>query len=288
MADFQKPIPAYLCEKRKIIQLILFTSIFALVFINIYSPFGIAKWLTYTRLEFLTYSSLVILAGVLVVVVSRIIMYNVCRKRVINLWQYFLWIFAEIFFMALFYAIFDKLLLNDSRLFTDLVKVSAKNTALVLLIPYSIMWLYFSWNEKKEQIERLAEIQSYSDNTREMIAFYDDKSVLRFSLKRESLLYIESSENYISICYINKGKVSKYMLRDTLKKMEDMFAGQDIIRTHRSYMVNFEKVKIIRRDKDGFSLELESPLAIDIPVSKTYIDPVMKTFSRFYRTPDGG
>ena len=286
MADFQKPISEYLCEKRKIIQLILFTSIFALVFINIYSPFGIAKWLTYTRLEFLTYSSLVILAGVLVVVVSRIIMYNVCQQRIINLWQYLLWIFAEIFFMALFYAIFDKLLLNDSRLFTDLVKVSAKNTALVLLIPYTIMWLYFSWNEKKEQIERLADIQSYSDNSREMIAFYDDKSVLRFSLKRESLLYIESSENYISICYINKGKVSKYLLRDTLKKMEEMFAGQDIIRTHRSYMVNFEKVKVIKRDKDGFSLELDSPLAIDIPVSKTYIDPVMKTFSR-YRTQEG-
>jgi hypothetical protein len=286
MADFQKPIPAYLCEKRKIIQLIIFTSLFALVFINIYSPFGIAKWLTYTRLEFLTYSSLVILAGVLVVVVSRIIMYHVCKKRIINLWQYLLWIFAEIFFMALFYAIFDKQLLNDPRLFTDLVKVSAKNTTLVLLIPYSIMWLYFSWNEKKEQIERLADIQSYSDNSREMIAFYDDKSILRFSLKRESLLYIESSENYVSICYINKGKVSKYLLRDTLKKMEEMFAGQDIIRTHRSYMVNFEKVKVIKRDKDGFSLELDSPLSIDIPVSKTYIDPVMKTFSR-YSTQEG-
>jgi DNA-binding LytR/AlgR family response regulator len=69
--------------------------------------------------------------------------------------------------------------------------------------------------------------------------------------------------------------------------MEEMFAGQDIIRTHRSYMVNFEKVKVIRRDKDGFSLELDSPMSIDIPVSKTYIDAVMKTFAKFYRTPDG-
>ncbi len=75
MADFQKPIPSYLNEKRNIIRMVIFTSLFALVFINIYSPFGADRWFNLTRLEFLTYSSLVILTGVLVVVVSRIIMY---------------------------------------------------------------------------------------------------------------------------------------------------------------------------------------------------------------------
>lgn len=287
MADIQKPIPSYLIEKRNIVLLILFTSLFALVFINIYSPFGLDKLFNLTRLEFFTYSSLIILAGVLVVVISRIIMYHVCKKHIINVWQYFLWIFGEIFFMALFYALFDKLFLKDPRALPDLVNILAKNTALVLLIPYSIMWLYFSWYDKKEQIERMADIQSYPGNARDMIAFYDDKAILRFSVKKESLLYIESSENYVSICYINKGKVSKYLLRDTLKKIEEIFAGTDIIRTHRSYMVNFEKVKVIRKDKDGLHLELDSPSAIDIPVSKTYINTVMQTFSKYYRTADG-
>ena len=288
MADFQKPIPHYLNKKENLVQLILFTSLFALVFINIYSPFGVDKWFNLTRLEFLTYSSIIILAGVLVVVLSRLIMYHVCKKHVINLWQYLLWIFAEILFMALVYALFDKLFLKDTRIFTELVKVSARNTALVLLLPYSVMWLYFSLHDKKEQIDRMVDIKSFSGNTRDMIAFYDDKSILKFSVKRDNLLYIESSENYVSICYINKGNVSKYLLRDTLKKIEEIFAGTDIIRTHRSYMVNFEKVKVIRKDKDGLRLELESPSAIDIPVSKTYIDLVMQTFSRYYRTSEGG
>jgi DNA-binding LytR/AlgR family response regulator len=117
-----------------------------------------------------------------------------------------------------------------------------------------------------------------------MVAFYDEKSILRFSVKRDNLLYIESSENYVSICYINKGKVSKYLLRDTLKKMEELFAGTNIIRSHRSFMVNFEKVKVMRKDKDGLILELESPVAIDIPVSKSYIDSVMQTFSKYCHT----
>lgn len=269
-------------------RLVLFTALFALVFINIYSPFGADRWFNLTRLEFLTYSSLIILTGVLVVVISRIIMYYVCRRHIINILQYLIWIFAEIMLMASFYAIFEKFILEDNRVFTDLVKLSARNTALVLLLPYSVLWLYFSWRDKKEQIERLADIQSYTGNMRDMIPFYDDKSILKFSVKKESLLYLESTENYVSICYLNKGKVSKYLLRETMKKMEDSFSGTEIVRCHRSYMVNFEKVKVIRKEKDGLVLELDNPSVIDIPVSKTYVDNVMQVFSRYSRLADQG
>jgi DNA-binding LytR/AlgR family response regulator len=182
------------------------------------------------------------------------------------------------------YALLEKFLLKDIRLFTDLVRNSLQNTALVLLLPYSILWLYFSWRDKKEQIERLADIQAFSSNTRDMIPFYDDKGILKFSTKRENLLYLESAENYINICYLNKGKVSKYLLRDTLKKIEENFSGTEIIRCHRSYMVNFEKVKVIRKDKDGLKLEFDNPSVVDIPVSKTYVSSVMLIFSKYSHT----
>lgn len=280
MPDLQKPIAPYLIEKRNIINLILFTALFALVFINIYSPFGADKWFNLTRFEFFTYSSLVILTGVLVVVISRIIMYQVCKRRIINLGQFLIWIAAEVLAMALFYSIFEKFVLNDIRDFTYLVKMSARNTALVLLLPYSVAWLYLSWHDKKEQIRILAEGLS-TDPTPGMIPFYDDKSVLKLSVKKESLLYLEATENYITVCYLNKGKVSKYLLRATMKRMEESFAGTGIIRCHRSYMVNFEKVKVIRREKDNLKLELDHPDVTDIPLSKTYLQNVMQTFAKY-------
>jgi DNA-binding LytR/AlgR family response regulator len=286
MPDIQKPIPEYLVEKRNITRLILFTSLFALVFINIYSPFGANKWYDVSDLEFLFYSSLVILTGVLVVVISRIVMYRVCLKKRINILQYLVWILAEIMLMALFYSLFEKFILKDTRLFEDIFKLSARNTALILLLPYSVLWLYFSWHDKNEKIKKLADIQAFSDNPRDMIPFYDDKSVLKFSVKKENLMYIESTENYVNIFYLNKGKISKYMLRDTMKRMEEMFSGTEIIRCHRSYMVNFEKVKVIRKDRDGFKLELDDQSLMDIPVSKTYVDDVMRTFSKFSHYTD--
>lgn len=79
---------------------------------------------------------------------------------------------------------------------------------------------------------RVAEGHALSSASRSMIPFYDEKGILKFSVKKENLLYLESAENYVSICNINKDKVSKYLLRDTLKKIEEIFTGTEIIRCY--------------------------------------------------------
>jgi DNA-binding LytR/AlgR family response regulator len=119
-----------------------------------------------------------------------------------------------------------------------------------------------------------------------MIPFYDDKGVLKFSVKTDHLLYLESDENYVNIFYLNKNRLSKYMIRETLKKIEDHLAGTEVIRCHRSYMVNFKKVKVMRKDKEGLKLELDDASVRDLPVSRTYLDNVMKTFSKYCNAGD--
>ena len=86
MFDIQKPIPAYITEKKNIVSLIIFTAIFALIFINVYSPFGITS-VNLSQWQPLVYSSLITLTGVLVVVISRLIMYYVSKTREISYWN---------------------------------------------------------------------------------------------------------------------------------------------------------------------------------------------------------
>ncbi|MCK9617465.1 MAG: LytTR family transcriptional regulator [Lentimicrobiaceae bacterium] len=281
MSDLQKPISQYLTEKGNIVRLILFTSAFALLFINIYAPFGVETWYNVTRWQLLLFSSLVILTGVLVVVVSRMIMYHWCKKHSLLLWQYLVWVVAEVFFMALFYALYEKWIVADSRFFPDLLKNSIQNTALVLLLPYSATWLFFSWREKKIKLETLSAEKDVPDSTKNMIPFHDEKGILRLSVKAEHLLYIESSDNYVTIYYLNKEKIVHFMMRNTMKKLEEQLEGSMVIRCHRSFIINFEKVKILRREKDGLHLELDVPEALQIPVSKSYIEKVMQVFTRF-------
>ena len=281
MVDLQKPIPGYLTEKRNITNLIVFTAAFALVFINFYAPFGVELKYQVTPLELLFYSSMIILTGVLVVVVSRVIMYHRCKRKQINHYQYILWSLAEVLFMALFYTLYEKVFLKDGRLVADLLKVSIQNTALVLLLPYSVLWLYFSWKDKKMLLADLVSGSHAAEPAKNMVPFYDEKGVLRLSVKMENLLYIEASDNYVTIGYLNKDKVSRFLLRNTLKRMEELFANTPMIRCHRSFMVCLDKVKVIRKDKDGLMLELDVPIALDLPVSKTYVDKIMGTFPKF-------
>lgn len=280
MVTIESKIPGFITEKTNIIRLVLFTSTFALLFINFYSPFGI-DYFKVTKWQLLFYSSLIILTGVLVVVFSRWLMFLITKYFELTYWQYLLWVAAEVFFMSLFYAIFEKIYFNDIRLFGDILVKSVKNTALVLLLPYSATWLYFSYRDKKMQLEKIVSGDKIAELTKNMLPFHDEKGILRLSVKSDHFLYLESSDNYVNIFYLNKDKISKFLLRNTMKKMEEIFQNTEIVRCHRCFMVNFAKVKVIRKNKDGLQLELDLPSAVDIPVSRSYYDKVMSTFSKY-------
>ena len=262
----------------------MLTALFAVVFINIYAPFGLETIYVLSEWEFFGVSSMIILTGVLVVVISRVIMYYHSKRKELLVWQYILWVFAEVLAMAIFYTLFEKLFIHDSRFILDLLKISVKNTTLVLFIPYSVLWLYFSWQDKKNQLQRLANTSTSHDTSKKMIPLYDEKGVLRFSIKAEHLLYIESADNYVNIFYIDKGKTVRFTLRNSIKRLEAQLKSAQVIRCHRSYMVNFEKVTILRKDKDELILELDGPTSIELPVSKTYAQNVMETFTHYSLT----
>lgn len=277
-------IPEYIFEKGNIVRLILFTAAFALVFINIYQPFNSKNWflVPIPDVTYFLFSSLIILTGVLVVVISRIIMYHYCKKNDLLLWHYCFWIFAEILAMASFYTLFEKIVLNDLRPVGDMIKQSFTYTSLVLLLPYSISWLFFSWKDKNMKLEKIAlEGNSADQPTKKMVSFYDEKGDFKLSVQSDQLLYLEAADNYVKIHFLNKGKLSNFMLRNSLKTLDECFINTSMVRCHRSFIVNFDKVKILRKEKEGIYLVLDQDNIPDIPVSKTYAERVMNKFSHY-------
>jgi len=102
--------------------------------------------------------------------------------------------------------------------------------------------------------------------------------VLRLSLKHDNLLYMQASDNYVTVFYQAQDKLTRFMLRNTLRALEEEFKEEAIIRCHRSWLVNIEKVKLIRREKDGLLLELDSTPPSSVPVSRTYMHDVLAAF----------
>lgn len=224
-----RKIPAYHYERSNLIRLVLFTAFFDLIFINIYKPFSSLTWYPVSEFKFFLFSSLVILTGVLVVAISRVIMYYYTKKRSINYLEYGIWIVSEIFFMSLFYTIYSVSLKKEADIL-EVFSESAENTTLVLLLPYAILMLYFSWRDKEQKLRMIEENKGDAIGGASVISFRDEKGELRLSIKHSNLLYIESADNYVRVWYLNKGVVTKFMLRNTLKAMEEAFEGTNVLR----------------------------------------------------------
>jgi hypothetical protein len=273
-------IPDYLKDKSTIITQVMFVSLFALVFINIYSPFNASTWIDMGRIQFFFYSSALILFGMLVIVISKLIFYLLIGRIRFTYLIFGLWHITEIFLLAAVYLVVDLVLLNSGmelvERFSDLLFI----TLLVLAIPYSLSWLYLSMKDKRNKLEHLVENTSLEFKEKKMITFRDETEKLRFSIKSADILYVESTDNYVTVHTLEKGKVRKIMLRNTMKRLEKELEGTLIQRCHRSFMVNFENIKLVKLISTNLYIFMDSPEEIRIPVSRTYAEHVHEFLNR--------
>ena len=77
----------------------------------------------------------------------------------------------------------------------------------------------------------------------------------------------------------SKGDLKRYMLRCRLKTVEESFRGSSLVRCHRKYIVNMDKVKVLRKEKDGYELDLDNDAISPIPITKTYSENVLSRFN---------
>jgi DNA-binding LytR/AlgR family response regulator len=180
-----------------------------------------------------------------------------------------LYVIAEVVAMSLFYTLFAKFFPREGaeRDIYEIFIQSAKNTAWVLLLPYSVIMLYFSWREKNLLLEKISkeELTPEVHQKRNLLAFPDEKGELKLSVMIENLLYIDSADNYATIHYLNKSKLSHFLIRNSLKWIEEnLTKDSPLVRCHRSYIVNLDKVKVLRKTKEGIFLEMDALNTPDI------------------------
>lgn len=114
--------------------------------------------------------------------------------------------------------------------------------------------------------------------TSKIINFFDEKDELQLSLRLDHIYFLESAENYVNIYYMNKDNTERFTLRSTLKKQQEKLEKYGFLRCHRSYLVNFDNILLLRKDKDGPYLDFGVTNMPQIPVSKTYLDAVTAYF----------
>ena len=280
---FQK-VPKYLLEKRSKIIMVLFVSIFAVVFINIFQPFGSDKWIDNDKITttiYFLWSIVLVSIGMIVVAISRVIMYNFSRKpnHNITVLKYIGWVFIELLLLSGSFTILALIVKGNLNLTTndpmEIYVNAIKNTVCILFIPYIICILYFSYQNNKLKLRELMG-ENIGFKSSNLISIRDSRGVLQLSVAKENLLYIESADNYICIWYQKGETLKKKLMRITMKEISEQLADTNIVRCHRSYMINLDLVKVMRREKENIFLELGVPNVKEIPISKTYGESVLR------------
>ena len=278
---FQK-IPKYLLTKQNQTLMVLFVSLFAVIFINIFKPFGSEDWMTkgrFTPTEYLLWSTILVSLGMSIVAISRVIMYHYSKKPVhsITILKYALWVIVELLLLSASFTVLALITSygGASRDPMEIYKNALQNTIFIMFIPYLIFIMYLSYQDKSAKLRTIME-ENLGNKSTSFIAFHDDRGILQLSVAKENLLYIESADNYISTWYLKNGQLKKQLIRITLKDLSQQLAYTNIVRCHRSFMVNLDQIKVLRREKENLFIELGFPGLKEIPISKTYGEEVLK------------
>lgn len=267
-----------LTRKKDIFRFILSVAFFAIIFVLIYKPAGFQYILkSDNNLTWFLECGTIIGVGMIILISSRLILYRVSQKRELTDLHYVVWLVGEIFLLTFILTLWAYFLNPDGPSFLDMGFRMFVNIISILAIPYTIGTLLEILRLKNRKLaeseNRKIKVVGSQPTT---INFYDRNGKFTISIKKEDILYIKSADNYVEIFYLDEGKVMNQLLRNSLRNIENMFVSAGLIRCHRLYVVNMQKVKLVKRSKESILVLELSETTESIPVSSTYAKSIMQ------------
>jgi hypothetical protein len=265
MFSLSGKVPGYLLGKYQMGVTVVFTLLFAIIFLLIVPPFP--------DNTFCIISAALLLA-------SRLLLYKIGKKTAPTYLGYIIWCLVEALLISLLYTFgFQK------QFQLPVFGMTLAKTVFVLAPPHIMSALYFSMQEKDNVIRlmnygNVVTDETFTAQNSQKITLFDNNGVMKLSVSAYNLYFIESDDNYIKVWYRdNNGTMKQYMLRCKLKTVEESFADSDLVRCHRQYIVNMAHVAMLYRLKDSYELRLDIEGMDPIPVTKTYESNVLSRFN---------
>ena len=279
-------LPDYFLEKTQLSGTVTFAVLFAIVFLNIYIPFSDTAWFQLGDSAFFLFTAGFIAVSILILVASRILMYYSKRWFRMTYLVYVLWCLLEVVLICIFYTFVTIDVQQPSGMTPLQIFAKAFFYGVICLVtPYTLSGMYYAILDKNRTIRLMSSKGFVSDQepfkgVESQITLFDYTGALKLSVKSSNLYYIESDDNYIKVWYTDsRGRLKMYMLRCRLKTVEESFKGTSLIRCHRKYIVNADKVKVLRKESEGYFLDLDNDEIPPIMVTKTYAGNVLERFS---------
>ncbi len=251
------------------------TGIFSIIFMNLYTPFDADSWIQIPGVPLFVILSSYGILGMIMFFFSQIVVRNIFNVRSFTRLTYGLWFLGEVLLLSLimFLVYGDYKQLSAGRLMSEYF-LALRYTVLVLIIPYGVVMFYFQHLAEKELKDTGAIPGDH------LVKIKDENDILQLAIDIEKLLFIQSTDNYVSVFFLKDEKVNKELVRTSLKKLEKELRGTSIVRCHRSYMVNLNKILVTKKTGKGLMVELQNYHGERIKVSKHYRTTIMNLLQK--------
>lgn len=283
-------LPKYLLAKYQLITTVIFTALFSLIFLLLSVPFSHNAWFQLGSNQAFGFTVAFFLIAAAVVVISKRILWSI-RNNGITYLTYIGWNFAEAVVISLLYTFFTVegaelgILKSDGLTPGTIFGSALLYSTISLGVPYVVCAMFFALQDRDNTIRLMNLGNTVGDmdlkpQDEKRITLFDNSGQLKFSINQDSLYFIEADDNYIQVWYADaKGEIRQYMLRCRLKTIEDSFSDSNLVRCHRKYIVNIDKVNVLKGEDKGYLLELGLKDVEPLPVSKTYEQAVLARFN---------
>lgn len=156
-----------------------------------------------------------------------------------------LWLFANVLYSTILIAIFPVTLFGAVNLIRNLKA-----------------------NQKIAQEIHPEPLQNPASDIRDLPIHQSDKA---FRVAVEQILFIEAQQNYVRLYLLQDGGLQKELIRNSLARIEAILQDSPIKRSHRSYLVNTQKVAAVSGNAQGLKLKMQEIEDFEVPVSRKYI-----------------
>lgn len=261
-------LPAIFSKLSSQLMYILGLPIFFLCFALIYKP-AMAFQLLDMGKGMLGFNATIIMCILLgVMIISRVLLLLIHHQVRFDWWRYLAWQVAEIIVMSMFMGLYMTLMYSHAYPYFHVVGECLVVLLLIGIFPYVIFNVALAFAAQKE------ESATYDDT---LMRFMDNTQRVKLIIASSAVQYIKAEENYVHICYLEGDRLKEYSLRASMKSLEELMHKHGLIRCQRSYYINPQHVKVLRRDKEGMiTAELNNTSIRPIPVSPRYYDELAK------------
>lgn len=275
-------VPKLMLQKRFLIQTVAFVALFSMLFMTLYQPFSNTTWFGFGTWKQAGVTVLFYLVAVPTLIMSKLLLSGLSTVHSITVKRFLMWHILEFLVIAIEYYLFTVCFkLGLSRELPQLLIRIPSCVALILAIPYSIVWFYAQYKAKKEELElfKVTHKRETMESAHRLIQFRDSQGKHKMSLSEDSIFYIESQDNYVQIFYDLEGKLSSYLLRCSTQKIEEDLEGTGIVRCRRSFLVNTAKIARYGKEHGHLTVTLDHPSGKTITVTPAYYRAVLTRLS---------